>query len=215
MKYEHWLSELLDHLAETPTSFARSIGLKRETRILNVLNGRNNISADLCKIIKNAYPEVRTSWLMTGEGDMFEDVANKEDLEELGIYTTYLIPRTAMAGGLDNFPADSTTLENCERIISPIKGVDYAITVNGDSMSPEYPNGSIILIKQINHHSFIEWGKTYVLNTCNGVVIKNVRKSIHDDRITCHSINPDYDDFDIFYDDIYSMYKVLMCLSTK
>jgi hypothetical protein len=46
-------------------------------------------------------------------------------------------------------------------------------------------------------------------------VIKNVRKSIHDDRITCHSINPDYDDFDIFYDDIYTMYKVLMCLSTK
>lgn len=215
MEEKHWLSKLLDQLGESPTSFARSIGLKRETTICNVLNGKYNLSAKLANIIKEAYPEVRMAWLMNGTGAMFEDIANKEDLAELGIYTTYLIPRTAMAGGLENFPADSTTLENCERIISPIKDVDYAITVNGDSMSPEYPNGSIILIKQINHHSFIEWGKTYVLNTCNGVVIKNVRKSPHDDRITCHSINPNYDDFDIYYEDIYTMYKVLMCLTTK
>lgn len=215
MKYVHWLSQLLEHLAESPTSFARSIGLKRETRILNVLNGRNNISTDLCKIIKNAYPEVKTSWLMTGEGDMFEDIGNKEELKELGIYTTYLLPQSALGGSLDGFSANGTTLQNCEAVISPIENVDFAITVYGESMTPEYPNGSRILIKRINHHSFIEWGKTYVLDTCNGVVIKNVRKSIHDDRITCHSINPDYDDFDIFYDDIYTMYKVLMCLSTK
>lgn len=211
MENKHWLYNLLVHLGESPTSFSRSIGIKRETRISNVLNGRNNISAELCKLIKEAYPEVRMYWLMTGEGDMFENVPNKKELPKLDIYSTYLIPLSAMSVCID----DLSKLDNLERITSPIKNVDYAITVNGDSMSPEYPNGSIILIKRINHHLFIEWGKTYVLNTCNGIIIKNVRKSIYDDRISCHSINPDYDSFDIYYSDIYSMYKVLMCLISK
>ena len=29
--------------------------------------------------------------------------------------------------------------KNCEAIISPIEDVDFAITVYGDSMAPEYP----------------------------------------------------------------------------
>lgn len=215
MNDKHWLSELLEHIGENPTGFARSIGLKRETRIMNVLKGRNNITADLCKQIKQAYPEVRMQWLMTGEGRMFEDIANKEDLNELGIHTTYLLPQSAMGGSLTNFPVDGVALPNCEAIISPIKDVDFAITVYGESMSPEYPNGSRILIKRINHRSFIEWGKTYVLDTCNGVIVKNVRKCQDESKITCQPINPNFDSFDVPFDDIYAMYKVLMCLSAK
>lgn len=120
-------------------------------------------------------------------------------------------------GSLTGMPADGAILQNCERIISPIKGVDFAISVYGDSMAPEYPSGSRVLIKRINPESFIEWGRTYVLDTCNGVIIKEVLHCSREGYITCHSINrdPKYSDFDIPMTDVYGMYRVLMVLTAK
>jgi phage repressor protein C with HTH and peptisase S24 domain len=53
-----------------------------------------------------------------------------------------------------------------------MEGADWAITVSGESMAPEYPSGAQILVKKINEKAFIDWGKVYVLDTCNGTVIK-------------------------------------------
>ena len=59
-------------------------------------------------------------------------------------------------------------------------------------MSPEYTNGSQILIKKINHNSFIEWGKVYVLDTTNGVVLKVINQCKEQpDCLLCTSINVD------------------------
>lgn len=55
---------------------------------------------------------------------------------------------SAMGGSLTGFASPSVFLNDCETIISPIENVDFAITVYGDSMSPEYPSGSRILIKR-------------------------------------------------------------------
>ena len=106
---------------------------------------------------------------------------------------------------------------NCERIISPIKDIDFAISVYGDSMAPEYPSGSKVLIKKINPEIFIEWGKTFVLDTSNGVIIKEIHYCEREGYITCHSINndPKYKDFDIPLSEIYGMYRVLMVLTAK
>ncbi len=78
----------------------------------------------------------------------------------------------------------------CERIVSPIKDVDFAITVAGDSMAPEFPNGSQILVKKIDEKQFIEWGKAYVLDTSNGTVLKILNKSEKDGYVRCTSLNP-------------------------
>ena len=122
-----------------------------------------------------------------------------------------------MGGTLAGFPADGTALQNCEKVISPVKGVDFAITVYGDSMAPEYPSGSRVLIKRIKPEVFIDWGKAYVLDTSNGVIIKEVLESAKKGCIRCHSINPDpkFSDFDVPMSEIYGIYRVLMCLSAK
>lgn len=132
-------------------------------------------------------------------------------------YETWLLPMDSHGGSLSGIPADGTLLQNCERVISPIKGVDFAISVYGDSMAPEYPSGSRVLIKRINPESFIEWGRTYVLDTCNGVLIKEVLHCQREGYITCHSINrdPKYADFDIPMADVYGMYRVLMVMAAK
>lgn len=125
-----------------------------------------------------------------------------------------VIPTGARAGTLADF-SQSVAAYDCERITTPIKGADYAIQVTGDSMSPDYPSGSMILIKQINEKAFIEWGKTYVLDTENGAVMKNIRKTEDPGVIECVSANPAYQPFTIETKYIRGWYRVLMMLTLK
>ena len=125
-----------------------------------------------------------------------------------------VIPTGARAGTLAEF-ADSIAQYDCERMVTPVKGADYAIQVTGDSMSPEYPSGSVVLIKRINEKAFVEWGKTYVLDTENGAVIKNVRKTDNPEVIECVSLNPAYQPFTMETKYINGWYRVLMVLSLK
>lgn len=132
-------------------------------------------------------------------------------------YETYLLPLSAMGGPLSGFAADSVTLANCEKIVSPIEDVDFAITIYGESMYPKYPSGARLLIKKINPDIFIDWGKAYVLDTSNGVIVKEVRMSDREGCIACHSINPDpkFRPFDVPLSEVYGMYRVLMSLSAE
>ena len=56
-----------------------------------------------------------------------------------------LIPYEARGGLIGDF-VDGVHGYDCEMVISPIKGVDFAMTVTGDSMMPEYNPGDRILI---------------------------------------------------------------------
>lgn len=134
--------------------------------------------------------------------------------EEITQEMVLVIPTGARAGTLADF-AQSIASYDCERIVTPIKGADYAIQVTGDSMSPEYPSGSMIIIKKINEKAFIEWGKTYVLDTENGAVIKNVRRTDNPEVIECVSLNPAYQPFTMETKYINGWYRVLMVLSLK
>ena len=128
--------------------------------------------------------------------------------------TLPVIPTEAMAGTLGEF-ADSVHAYECERMVSPIKGVDYAIKVCGDSMTPEIPNGSQILIKKIYEEEFIEWGKVFCLDTKNGAIIKKVYPTSDPEVIECRSLNPDYPPFKVNTRHINGWYRVLMVLSLK
>lgn len=128
--------------------------------------------------------------------------------------TLPVIPTEAMAGTLGEF-ADSVNAYDCERMISPIKGADYAIKVCGDSMTPEIPNGSQILIKKIFEDEFVEWGKVFCLDTRNGAVIKRVYPTENPEVVECRSVNPDYPPFKVNVRSINGWYRVLMVLSMK
>ena len=134
--------------------------------------------------------------------------------EEFDQETILVIPTGARAGTLGDF-AESNAAYDCERMVSPIRGADYAMQVTGDSMSPEYPSGSMVIIKKINEKAFIEWGKTYVLDTENGAVIKTIRKTDDPQVIECVSLNPAYQPFTMETKYINGWYRVLMVLSLK
>lgn len=139
-------------------------------------------------------------------GDLSMPVAPSETLP--------VIPTEAMAGTLGEF-ADQIKEYDCERMVSPIKGVDFAIKVCGDSMSPDIPNGSQILVKKIYEEEFVEWGKVYCLDTRNGAVIKRVYPTENPEVVECRSINPEYPPFKVNVKNINGWYRVLMVLSLK
>lgn len=129
-----------------------------------------------------------------------------------------LIPINAHGGSLSDYRDEGCKEEDCEWVTSPVRGAQYAIQVTGDSMSPEYPNGSVVLIKQINEAAFIEWGKVYVLDTDNGIVIKELRPCPADEnKVECHSLNPHprFAPYTIERKYIKGWYRVLMQMALK
>lgn len=127
--------------------------------------------------------------------------------------TIPVIPTDALAGTLCEF-SSSVSSYDCERMISPIKGADFAIKVCGESMTPEYPNGSTILIKKVSGE-FIEWGRCFCLDTQDGAVIKLVFPTEDPEVVECRSINPAFPPFRVRTSLINGWYRVLMCLSLK
>lgn len=180
-----------------------------------------DLSDRVIEQILNFYNDLNKVWLMTGEGEMLKEDSDKA-MGDTGITTfesTYqklvpLIPLFAQGGRLNDF-TESVKPIDCEKVISPIKGAEFAITVTGDSMSPEYPNGTQVLIKRINEKAFIDWGRVYVLDTCNGIVIKKIMPTSDEKRIKCVSINPEYPPFEVSLQDIFGLYRVMLSMSLK
>ena len=196
--------------------FYEKIGVSRGT-----LESKTGITEDVMAKFMAAYKEVSPEWLLTGHGSMLKEksiqLADTETLNESGPEinsTVPLLPVSARGGSLDDF-VTSVRPEDCEKIISPISGVDFAIPVVGDSMAPEYPNGSTVLIKKINERAFIVRGQVYVLDTCNGSVIKKIMPGPDDESVTCVSLNSEYPQFVVRFEDMFGMYRVMMLLALK
>lgn len=211
------IEQIISKFCKSKADFARKVGERPQT--INNWITRDNGMSVINKIIE-AFPELNTAWLLTGEGEMLnKSNENKEKAEAPAApsYTTYLLPMSAMGGSLTGFAAPGAELKDCELVVSPIEDVDFAITISGESMAPEFPSGSRILIKKVDPGLFIEWGKAYVLDTPNGVIIKEVLRCAREGYITCHSINPDpkFADFDVPLSEVYGMYRVLMCMAAK
>lgn len=156
---------------------------------------------------------VNSDWILTGKGEMMAKESRKEKREPCVVP---LVPVSAHGGSLANF-SQQISMCDCERMVSPVENVDLAVPIAGDSMMPEYPNGSIVLIKKIDAGAFIEWGKTYVLDTRNGLVIKVLVPGDKPGKIKCLSINPSpiYAPFEVDMDDVINVYAVKACVTRK
>lgn len=197
-------------------SMSRQIGLEQNVTIGAVIKERKNPRATTLKRIAEAFPQYNKEWVMTGKEPIMNNEKEILITNEQEIRYVPLIPISAQGGSLDSF---ITSMKDCdyEKITSPINNVDIAITVNDTSMAPEFPNGSIVFVQKVNEKAFIDWGKVYVLDTCNGIIMKTLTPSDQKEFIRCVSINdnPIYAPFDIKKDDIFGFYRVRLCLSFK
>lgn len=206
------IRQIIGNKSLSVNAFANAIGVAQGT-LASMLNRGTEPSNKTLNAVLSAFPEVNPDWLLTGSGEMYlSDKLSTTENKDARLVP--LLPVAAQGGTLNDFVV-SVKASECEKIISPIRDVDYAMSISGDSMSPEYPSGAHILIKKINEKAFIDWGRVYVLDTCNGTVIKQLFPSDKPDTLLCKSINPNYPPFEVSFSDIYGVYRVLMCMSLK
>ena len=105
-----------------------------------------------------------------------------------------LIPIDALAGkpNEDNF---GVTLAECEQYTVPefsAKGAQYLLRVSGTSMLPKYNNGDLLACRKIDEITFFQWGKVYVIDTRQGILVKKLfPDKDNPQNILCVSENKD------------------------
>lgn len=174
---------------------------------------RKGIPAPRLKKISELYPDLNRDWLLYGEGEMILDEEGRGRGLPGKDYETLLLPVEAFAGGLQMW-SEGVGRNDCRTIVSPVSGADFAIPIKGDSMEPRFHDGSTLLIKKINDKAFIPWGHTMVIDTENGVLVKNIlpdpdKTPGEEECVVVESINPKYPPFKIPMSSIYGLYRVM------
>lgn len=191
---------LLDFVAYTGLSrrkFQERINVSN-SYIQNISEG---IGADVMNRISIQFPDLNTSWLLTGEGEMLK--SSCDVVSQKSSNTRPRIPYDAAAGTLTE-TVEGVAEYQCEQV--PIIGVfpryDFTIRIVGRSMEPEYFAGDEVACLRVNEKRFLQWGRVHVLDTTQGVVIKRIYGN--GDCIVCKSFNPEFPDFSIPKEDIRS-----------
>lgn len=122
------------------------------------------------------------------------------DLET--VETRPRLPLNVAAG--QNEILDGAMLAQCEQVpvVPMFPSYTFTMRVTGESMQPYINPGDEVACLKIEEPTFLQWGRTHVLFTTQGVVVKNIFDA--GDGIRCVSINKNYPDFVIPKNEIYS-----------
>ena len=170
---------------KTLASLERSMGLTKNS-LTKIGDGAN--TRTILKVVEKI-PQLNIEWLLTGEGGMVK-------AEAQGVLP--LLPFSAVAGFLSDNNNDESVFEDAFVVPDFTKrGAEFAIRVDGDSMSPRFQSGEILAVKIVRDPSFFQWGRVYVLSTTQGCVIKKLYPDPDDDNsVICRSEDtagyPDY-----------------------
>lgn len=113
-----------------------------------------------------------------------------------------------LAGHAQLSPEKATTYH-----IPFISGNDlYMIHAAGDSMLPTINPGDPIVIEEVKELSNMKFGKVYVLQCRDGLVIKRVYSSKKENSLTLKSDNQIYEPYEVLKEDIHSIWLVKGCI---
>lgn len=195
----------------------KKIGQNKFEKMAGISNGyisniKESIGTSILTKIFNASKDLNPDWLLYGEGSMLKPppdgvpTARHASKNSEGIP---LIPISAMAGA---FTGDTTVMEyECERYVIPaFKGADFLIQVKGNSMQPTYYAGDLVACQRVPMGDlFFQWGKTYVLDTAQGALIKRIKHGSDNNHVLVVSDNPEYEPFELARDQFYGV--ALVC----
>lgn len=185
------LREYLHNMGYTQDSIAEMVGTTKGY-VNHLLTGRKSFGKNTAMKWSDLFG-ISYTWLLTGEGSMLNEEKHEDNTMSLP-----LIPRDAMAGVLSGDGSAIMAYE-CERYIVPIfKGAEFLIMVQGDSMMPRYISGDIVACKRVPMDKlWFQWGKTYVIDTNQGALVKRIEPSDKEGYISVCSYNEQYKPFNL------------------
>lgn len=204
MNLRERLREFIASKSLSEVEFQRIVGLGNGS----VSKMGDNTRRSTIDKISNKFPDLNTTWLLTGQGRMTINQQSEENDSIEEVETRPRIPLDAESGSLSVI-STSVMDYDCERmpLIPRFPQYDFTIMVKGDSMEPEFHSGDEVACRIINEQSFIQWGRPHVLDTRQGVVLKRIynRKN----TILCRSDNEYYEDFEVPKEDIFRVALVV------
>lgn len=166
-----------------------------------------SIGADKLESISIAYPDLNVEWIVTGKGPMIKSNSNESHILEIGIP---LIPIEAIAGKQPGELVIKEADVESRYIVPEFSRADFLIRVKGSSMYPKYSAGDLLACKKVDKASFLQWNKTYVIDTTQGILVKRIVKSDKPGIWILRSDNKDYQDIEVRPDvDVYHINLVV------
>ncbi len=190
------LSQVIEASGLTIHAFALAIGLSCSQTLYQIKRGQIGISRNVAEAVTNRYPEYSMVWLQTGLGSMYADSACKE------CHIPYYSCELARISDVGNITPDSYMF------LPQIGHADFAISYHGEDMTPSVPNGSMIILSQIDATSII-YGNEYVVEFNNIVLLRRIRKGSDESnyRLVANDSSR-FDDVVIRRSDISALYAV-------
>lgn len=169
--------------------------------------------------------DLNIDWLLTGEGEMLNDISEKIEhlAPAISEDSNILIPLVHIdsVGGIHSSNALSASEQYVERMIPfpDARHGDIAILQSGNSMSPTIPAGAIMQIRRVDGwREYFGYGNDFVLwLTDDRRITKQVLKYEPDSKnyVTCHSYNPEAADEELPKSMIQEVWKVVNVLINK
>lgn len=203
------LIEFIEHKGLSVQSFEIQCNLSNGA----VSKMGNNTRRSTIDKISKSYPDLNTTWLLTGEGNM---LLNNSDLVPQKSFTVG-VPyyNVDFIGGFDLVLNDQTTTPEYLIDFKKYNEATCWCNVTGHSMEPEITHGDIIALKKIEDKSFLPLGEVYAIVTTNGMrTIKRLGPSSDPKCYTLVPTNksPEYGIQELPKDMIEHIFQVLGCM---
>ena len=207
--------------AKTQEVIAKDLGRNR-TNIAKAMRGNPEyLTDDFLRDFAHVYSEyISEEWLVAGQGEMIKtlrfDIPKKAAkqyadlmysiIEQKQLFRPH-IEAKASAGFMDGL-SEGEYGDNLHPLIPGLPEYDFTITAKGDSMFPKIEDGDNLACRKTIDRFNPPIGKVCMLDTKDGLVVK-VIKSINEETITLHSLNPAYRDYDIDLNTILGIAQVV------
>ena len=164
----------------------------RQPHLSSALKGdENRLTKGFMSRFAKAYSDyINEDWLLTGEGK----------LEKPGRDMRPHIEAKAAAGFLHGI-AEGEYGGDMRPVIPFLRHYDFTIGVEGESMLPDYKDGDILACRISHDRLNPPVGKVCVIDSKDGAAVKEIA-AIKDSAIVCHSLNPDYRDYEVEFSNI-------------
>lgn len=162
-------------LVHSKKELSQALGMTTQQTLSRAFSGEERyLTMSLFKRINKAFGLVfNTKWISSGEGDML-DVKDNEVIQTIASHNS--IP-------LDNFG----TIEKIN-LGSLFPNATSAVTLN-DSAFDIYPKGTILVLKETNKDTPLNWGNDYYIETKEFSIARCVQKG--DNCIIGYGYNQD------------------------
>lgn len=193
------LQRVMTQKGYNKNSLTVKLGLSANSIIGRIINEQARPSYEVMKAIVTLFEDVNPRWLIAGEGSMSgKEMAATTEKGEIRYYK---------AGSGEPFPGDKKDLKATAILtLYGFTDCQYAFDVFGDSMSPRFRSGDIVICSDHAGKTILQ-GEAYLIVTAESPLIRTI-KSSNGSTYLLGAENPRFGDYEVNKSDVSHLYLI-------